>query len=224
MNSQVSISIKKPCTENFNTFTKTNNGGYCNTCTKEVIDFSKMNTQEIEQYFLNNKTQDTCGRFSTHQLKKYPTARGNKTNRLIRKLGLSILALFSLSKVHAQTIKKQTKPIDVPSIKTQDITTEKNLEVKGTVTDNGNPLPGVNVVLEGSTVGTSTDFDGNFVFPEKLKKGDVLVFSYIGMNSKRVTIHNATSAQYVALNVSLTPDSCVLMGKIAVKKAYKSKH
>ncbi len=53
--------------------------------------------------------------------------------------------------------------------------------LSGTVVEkaSGQPLPGVNVVVQGTTNGTSTDFDGKFSL-SNLKKGDVIVFSYIG--------------------------------------------
>jgi iron complex outermembrane receptor protein len=51
----------------------------------------------------------------------------------------------------------------------------------GTVTDktSGQPLPGVNVVVQGTTNGTSTDFDGKYTLAN-VKKGDKIVFSYVG--------------------------------------------
>ena len=81
-------------------------------------------------------------------------------------------------------------------------------------------IPGVNVVLEGTDIGTITDFDGNFEFPQKLKKGDVLVFSYVGMASKKVKIENKTSAANISLNMQL--DTVIIMGEVAVKEVYKS--
>ena len=50
--------------------------------------------------------------------------------------------------------------------------------VKGTVTDQANemPLPGVNVLIKGTTTGTSTDFDGNYTL-NNVNNGDVIVFS-----------------------------------------------
>jgi iron complex outermembrane receptor protein len=56
-------------------------------------------------------------------------------------------------------------------------------EVSGTVTDEANiPLPGVNVIIKGTTTGASTDFDGNYTL--KVNNGDVLVFSYLGFTTQ----------------------------------------
>jgi hypothetical protein len=101
---------------------------------------------------------------------------------------------------------------------------QANITVKGTVYDNdGLPLPSANVVLQGTTVGVTTDFDGQFTFPEKLKEGDILVFSYVGYESKKMVIQNPDSMSNVLLNVSLSNDSYIMMGKVAVKSVYSSK-
>lgn len=61
--------------------------------------------------------------------------------------------------------------------------------VRGVVKDLavGDNLPGVNVVVKGTTNGTSTDFDGKFQL-RNIKTGDVLVFSFVGYLNKEITI------------------------------------
>ncbi len=60
--------------------------------------------------------------------------------------------------------------------------------VTGTVTDatDGSPLPGVNVLVQGTTTGSQTDFDGNYSI--EAASGDVLVFSFLGMKSQSITV------------------------------------
>ncbi len=59
--------------------------------------------------------------------------------------------------------------------------------VSGTVSDeSGVSLPGVNVVIKGTSVGVSTDFDGNYQIDAK--NGQVLVFSYIGYEVQEITV------------------------------------
>lgn len=53
----------------------------------------------------------------------------------------------------------------------------------------GQFLPGVSIVIKGTTKGTQTDFDGNFTI-EKVKTGDILVFRYLGYAYKEVLITN----------------------------------
>ena len=60
-------------------------------------------------------------------------------------------------------------------------------EVSGIVTDDYNdPLAGVSVSVRGTTNGTSSDLDGSYSL--SVSQGDVLVYSYIGFNSKEMTM------------------------------------
>ena len=73
--------------------------------------------------------------------------------------------------------------------------------ISGVVLDeNGGPLPGANVVIENTSTGVSTDFDGNFTI--NANSGEVLVISYIGYTSEYVTVGNQDS-----ITVSLQLDN-----------------
>ncbi|MEM1121863.1 MAG: SusC/RagA family TonB-linked outer membrane protein, partial [Bacteroidota bacterium] len=65
------------------------------------------------------------------------------------------------------------------------------ITVSGKVLDveNNEPLIGVNIVVKGATVGTSTDFDGNFSL--EVEEGTILVFSYIGYTEKEIKASQA---------------------------------
>ena len=71
--------------------------------------------------------------------------------------------------------------------------------VTGVVSDELGPIAGANVVVDGTTRGTTTDFDGNYTI--KAKQGEVLVISYTGKKAVRITIAAASS-----YNVSLKDD------------------
>jgi len=60
-----------------------------------------------------------------------------------------------------------------------------NNTITGVVTDSNGPLPGVNVQVKGSTIGTQTDFDGRYTItvPDNNSR---LQFSFIGMESQTV--------------------------------------
>ncbi len=70
---------------------------------------------------------------------------------------------------------------------------------KGNVTDDtGLPLPGTNVIIKGTSTGTQTDFDGNYAI--ETKPGDILVFSYVGFDTKELTVSNITNNLDIVLN------------------------
>lgn len=67
----------------------------------------------------------------------------------------------------------------------------------------GLPLPGVNVVIKGTTTGTQTDFDGKYTI--MATEGDILQFSYIAFKTQEHKLRKET-----VLNVTLEEDSAVL--------------
>ncbi|WP_342155351.1 SusC/RagA family TonB-linked outer membrane protein [Joostella sp. CR20] len=70
--------------------------------------------------------------------------------------------------------------------------------ISGVVTDDQNmPLPGATVLIKGTTNGTQTDFDGNYSI--EAADGEILIFSYVGMDTKEVTVGSSNT-----INVSLT--------------------
>lgn len=67
--------------------------------------------------------------------------------------------------------------------------TSANETVSGVVMDDaGEPLPGVNVVIKGTTTGVTTDMDGNFELPKT--SSQTLVVSYIGFESQEIEVGN----------------------------------
>jgi TonB-linked SusC/RagA family outer membrane protein len=58
--------------------------------------------------------------------------------------------------------------------------------ITGVVSDESGPLPGVSVIIQGTKQGTQSDFDGKFTL--KSKVGDILIFSYVGMDKQFKTV------------------------------------
>ena len=77
------------------------------------------------------------------------------------------------------------------------VTMAQQRTITGTVTDvNSTPLPGANVFIKKSKTSAVTNFDGKYTI--KAEKGDVLVFSYIGMSTENVVVKNSN-----VINVTL---------------------
>lgn len=85
------------------------------------------------------------------------------------------------------------------------ITVYAQTTVSGTVTSttDGEPVPGVNVIVKGTSRGTATDFDGNYSIEASSK--DVLVFSFLGYQTKEQLVGNQTT-----INVPLDEDAAKL--------------
>jgi len=91
-------------------------------------------------------------------------------------------------------------------------------KVSGTVSEqaSGLPLPGVNVIISGSSTGTTTDFDGNYQLTTT--PGDVLVFSYIGFTSQEVLFSGQTRLDIQLAEDASALDEIVVIGYGSVKK------
>ena len=75
--------------------------------------------------------------------------------------------------------------------------------VSGTVSDNSGALPGVSVIIEGTTNGVETDFDGKYSI--KAAQGDVLVFQYLGYKTTNKKVGDSNT-----INVTLEEGGEVL--------------
>ncbi len=88
----------------------------------------------------------------------------------------------------------------------------QNVTVSGTVNEGpDSPLPGVSVLVKGSSLGTATDFDGNFSL-EDVPVSSVLVFSYIGFQAYEVQVENNTPLSITLLEDAEALDEVILIG------------
>ena len=90
--------------------------------------------------------------------------------------------------------------------------------ISGTVSDESGPLPGVSIVIKGTSTGTETDFDGNYALTVSV--GDILQFSFVGMANQEVTIGSSN-----VLNVTLEADNMldeVIITAMGVSKEKKA--
>ncbi|WKL47215.1 hypothetical protein Q1W71_19905 [Flavobacterium pectinovorum] len=62
------ITIPEPCHENWNKMTPSENGRFCLSCSKTVIDFTVMLPEEVQHFFIQNQSGNICGRFKKSQL------------------------------------------------------------------------------------------------------------------------------------------------------------
>ncbi|NLU96357.1 SusC/RagA family TonB-linked outer membrane protein [Chitinophaga sp. Ak27] len=97
-----------------------------------------------------------------------------------------------------------------------------NLVVKGKVKDiNGNPLPGVTVLVKDTKKGATTDEKGNYVLSD-VKKDAVLVFQYIGFDPQEIKVEGKPSVNAVLKENQKTLDEYVVVGYGTQKKVTKT--
>ena len=95
----------------------------------------------------------------------------------------------------------------------------QQVTLTGTVRDkDGQTLPGVSVVIKGTSLGGATDIDGKYRFTVPLAKDMVLVFSFVGMETKEV-VYNGESTLDVTLDPDVTEMAEVVVTGIFTRKA-----
>ncbi len=94
---------------------------------------------------------------------------------------------------------------------------ESTVTGKVTSAKDGAPIPGVTVVVEGTTNGTIANIDGNFSL--NVNQGDVLVFSFIGMESKKVIVGTETTINVVLEEQVSDLDEVIVVGYGVQKKS-----
>ena len=90
-------------------------------------------------------------------------------------------------------------------------------QVTGKVIDAMGELPGVSVVIKGTSNGTITDLNGQFTLPN-VKSSDVLVFSFIGYKTQEITVGNQKSLSVKMEEDTQTLDEVVVVGYQEVRK------
>lgn len=85
-------------------------------------------------------------------------------------------------------------------------------QISGVVIDDSSqPLPGVSIIIKGTTTGTTTDFDGNYSINAQI--GDILVFSFVGYDTQELRASSSTLNVTMKSGVAL--DEVVLLGSRA---------
>jgi TonB-linked SusC/RagA family outer membrane protein len=111
--------------------------------------------------------------------------------------------------IHVKTARK--KKIGVV------IMNEEFILITGTVKDNlGEPLPGVTVTIEGTSLGTVTDIDGNYSL--EVPEYGVLIFSFIGFERQRIVVGNNSN-----INVTLVEDASSLQEVVVMGYGVQTK-
>lgn len=186
---------------------------------KAKIEILSDQTVSVKEVFdIINKQTDYKFIYRHDVIKNAPEVQLNKGTIKVSELLTKSLDPFNFTYVFTDnnTVvvkeKEETTAVATPTSKSVQQT-----EISGTITDGaGMPLPGVNVLIKGTKLGTVSDFDGNYRIA--VNEGDVLEFSYVGYATRVETITGI-----VVLNIQLeedtqTIDEVVVVGYGSQKK------
>ncbi|AWW33105.1 SusC/RagA family TonB-linked outer membrane protein [Echinicola strongylocentroti] len=160
-----------------------------------------LHQASIEQVFEEIKNQSEFSfLYRSDLIKEIPKVDINLNKASLEKVLDQLLIPYSfVYEIHNKTViirkKEKTKKDEENLQQKIDL-----IDVTGTVTDeNGQPIPGATVQVQGTTRGSVTDIDGKYSI--EVEEGAVLIFSFIGYQQQMVEVGNQT-----VLNISLSPD------------------
>jgi CarboxypepD_reg-like domain/Secretion system C-terminal sorting domain len=205
----VQLSIPKPCHENWDKMTPTQQGRFCNACAKQVVDFTTMSDGEVLNFFLKNKTENVCGRTLPQQLDrvlevpkpivptklwywKYAAAAGLL---LMGKEGMGQEQNLNTSPKIAQTANT------IENIRGE-IAVSANKIIKGVVKNVvGDPMPFANVSIKNTNNTVQADANGKFSIKHKFINDAILVITAVGFEVKEVTLNTESERMEVTIQM-----------------------
>ena len=198
MQSNFKLNIPKPCHENWEEFMSSSKGNFCNSCQKNVIDFTQMSESQLVAYFRDLPAQENkiCGRFRNDQLQKdyhindwFPNwnIQNNQVNyeipmsRFLEKSSTISLPFISNMKV----VRNVAMAILTLVFAEQGFGQTRLLSGKVVDgTDSSMAIPGLTIHIKGTARGTQTDKSGNYKITVDEK--DILIFSFVGYIKKEL--------------------------------------
>jgi hypothetical protein len=228
-----SIAIPTPCSKSWAAMTPTNAGRHCAACEKTVVDFMQKTDAEILAYLAQAAGGRSCGRFRPEQLAR-PLQPAETASSWRSWLGtvVTLLGVLSAGRAAAQVgyspaaVAAHPAPdraarqpaVGTPARPETAAPTEPQ-QFRGVVSDatTGERIPGVTVLLAGTTVGASTDAHGEFAFAAPTGTlAPVLVISSVGYTTVRLP------ASAEPMTVQLQVDATALSGEVVVVGGYRS--
>ena len=97
-------------------------------------------------------------------------------------------------------------------------------QISGSVSDSDSmsAIPGVNVIIDGTNVGTVTDFDGNFSFNTSQEFPLTIVISYVGYSAEKVIVTSANQDINVMLSAGQNLEEIVISASRRAQKALEA--
>jgi len=201
---ELNITIPEPCHEDWNTMTPTEKGKFCNSCTKEVFDFTHYSDEQLIKRF--EKEGDLCGRFTTNQLNRDLVLQRKKNHNYI---SYAFTGFLSLLLLNSNSSKAQDKQATIQtdkkftSIPLQNTRVTDSITVSGIVFDETNiPLPGATIIIKGTVSATATDYEGKFSLNCSIN--DTLEVNYVGYKN---ILFKAIKNNSVKLNLEFDPET-----------------
>ena len=229
---RIQLAIDTPCQQRWQDMKSVETGRFCDRCQKTVVDFSGLTDLQIAD-LLAQPTASTCGRFRLSQLNRtlhVPVPASHAPGRFFSLLTVGLLGYQTAQAetlpttavpVTTQAAKSPTSVSDLPVIDRATPADSVRM-ITGRVSENvtNTALGGVNVIIKGTSTGTTTDSTGHFQLSVPTEQKDdliTLVVASIGFQTQEI---QRRSDQSDPLLVNLNEDITAL-GEVVVVGGYK---
>lgn len=241
---KIQLSIPEPCHENWQGMTPNEQGRFCGSCQKTVVDFTNMSDSQIISFFKEPKAS-VCGRLHPDQIERDIVQPKKRLPWVWHFFTIALPAFLWSLKSSAQTVKMgRVAPITTcaPALKGDTMIAHKKelptfnqmlqnkmgevaivrrdtTEISGQITDEtGNPISYASVFIKGSKQGILADQQGKFLLKSKELQGRTLLFSAVGFQSLEIVI---TGTDVINVKLKTLGDSEQLGGVIIITRVSK---
>ncbi|MFT4772123.1 MAG: hypothetical protein ACI9CP_001571 [Cryomorphaceae bacterium] len=231
---KVNLSKLQACDQQWAAMKPVGEKRLCEKCEKHITDFRKMSSHEIAMTHAQSEAA-VCGLYSPDQL-SLTTSRTTKRSLIPVASFVSLFALLSPNDGYGQNAEVKT-PVEQAPIAQSDESKEledssiqipaqrDSIIISGRATylsekGVGESVPFATILVKGTEIGTTTDFDGNYTLdisavPDSLN--DItLVFNYVGMTRQEIVVPNRESSN---VNFDTVTDDNMIAYSVTVKKA-----
>ncbi len=183
------------------------NGNLLSEDVKITIDADKIVTVEEALDMIARQTEYSFV-YRPDLLNDLPTLQLKKGTITVREL-----LNRSLSTTNFDIIINKNDTIYIEEKPTKELSVDQQKSISGKVTDvNDQPLPGVNILVKDTTVGTNTNFEGDFSF-EIPEDANVLVFSFVGFKTQEIEVGKQSYFQIQMEEESSELNEVVIVGQ-----------
>jgi predicted RecA/RadA family phage recombinase len=223
MKKEIYVHIPEPCHENWEKMTPVQQGRFCESCCKQVVDFSQMSDKQILGV-LSKTTNKTCGRFSADQLER-PIVQQAPTPipwKFFLSAFIPAFLLTNPGKVKAQVKGKMVANTETVSIRIGGVASiTRDQQIFGRVTDvKGNPMQGATVLVKGTSKRVVTDANGSFSLSALSGSKKIMIeVNCVGYISKLVEVRQDRNTP---VKIRFTEADAITLGEVVVVGNYSS--
>jgi hypothetical protein len=223
------LTIQNPCSQDWNTMTKNEQGKFCDLCAKSVIDFTHLSDQEISKIIASH-SGSTCGRLKVNQLNRELANEKHQRVCSPRKFLAGLFILGATKPVFGTNDFTPTSTIQFSvkqGVETGECVVNSSEDtliqvIEGTVIDDTyfSPIPSVIVEIRGTSLKAITDFDGKFkiVLPDTFEVKVITLYSnYLDGKVEELVVDRSKAASPIELKISMGTELDVIGMYIVLK-------